>query len=438
MIWEWVFIVLPIAFFCWKAFRSRYSLAYLVVGLYVYPFYALTALSSGGFAIPGLQLSLDTVNALRVGVHGLFFMTLCTRLLLSRSGIRVPRAFVWASIAIMGMLVSLLVNGSPTSALVRVLGNCMMLVNLFLLVPSLAKPDNYFQLLSKASVLLAFYLSSLSAYTIWQYGFWPEWSLRLGRPWNPGVLSNLLAIAFLVSFVANISSFLQSLLLILIFLAAARTDIAIVLLFYMHVVLTGKRPRLAMLGLLVALILVMTVVYTQFLLDFPSNWQPFARGGLLSGREVAWRQGIDILATSPWFGIGDRAYIERLSGTIEGPQRVHNMLLEMAMSYGLPISLVAFMVYVSIARRIYKLWRAKRVFPSMQTTVCLGLVALTLAHISFGGAYWTNLGDGTATLMLAFIVPMAAYAKRSRRADHFKGPEPHRHPLSRLESKVAP
>jgi hypothetical protein len=74
MIWGWVLVILPTAFFGWKAVKSRDSLGYFVVWFYTYPLYVLTALS-GDYAIPDMRVSVDIANILRVGVHILFFFT---------------------------------------------------------------------------------------------------------------------------------------------------------------------------------------------------------------------------------------------------------------------------------------------------------------------------------------------------------------------------
>jgi O-antigen ligase len=307
-----------------------------------------------------------------------------------------------------------------------------MLINLFIFVPSFVTGNRYFVVVGWNAILLALYLSALSAYIIWQHGFWPEWSFRLGRPLNPGVLSYLIASAFIASFFVNISHLIRTLLLIVLILAAARVDIISVFIFLLlYMWLGGKRSRFIIFGSLLMGVVVTVAMYTSYSpLDMPKYLLPFERTSILSSREEQWSQAIDTIRASPWLGAGDLVYMERQGGPIESPfQRVHNMFLEMAMSYGIPVGILAFMVYASIARGIYKFWRAKTVMSNTYAIVGMGLLVLALAHTMVDAAFWTNLGDGTTVLVLAIIVPLAAFSERIRRANRVSSFDSRKYPL---------
>ena len=153
--------------------------------------------------------------------------------------------------------------------------------------------------------------------------------------------------------------------------------------------------------------------YATYFADVPGRMQPFARTSLLTGRLAIWHQGLEDISASPWFGNGDRAYVEAGERSIyEDVQRVHNMFLETAMSYGLLVSMFALMVYVDLAAGIYGFRRTASSFWARSAVVGMGLVALTLVHTLFTTVSWTNLGDGPTVLFLVMVVPIAALGER--------------------------
>lgn len=363
--------------------------------------------------MPGVELHVETATILRAVLHGVVFFVLGISLLAKRSTLRPMPAFFWGILSVMAMLVSVLVNAGDFTSVARVLLNVVMLVNIFVLFASLARDEGQIKTLAWCSVFIALSLSAISAYVILQHGFFPEWSLRLGRPLNPSVLSFAISTALISSFLLPLRGFVRLLLMMVLLLSASRLDVFLGLAFAIYFVLSDRKLRVKSLSVLLLFAALVGVLYAEFLAEVPEAMLPFSRSSLLSGRRDLWARGIDEVKLSPWFGVGDRAYVARLGGPLEwDAQRVHNMPLEIAMSYGIPASILVGMVYLSLARGIFRLRRLRIMSSKRYRTIGLGFLSLIVGHTMFGTSYWTNLGDGTILMILALTVSMTALVMR--------------------------
>ena len=402
---------MPFVFFSYQCLVGKAPLSSFMVGFYVYPLLILSSLTLEGLTIPGLQISESSANVVRLGIHGAVFIVLALAVLRKYGKLKTPYSFIWASFALTGMLVSLLVNQSDADAMARVLLTWLMMFNIFVLLPSVVSSETYYTVLARYAVGIALYCGLFSAYTIWQHGFYPAWSIRLGRPWNPNVLSYLIVTGLVVSFLANVRGWMRFGLLVMLLLLASRLDAFLGIVLFLYMGLRDSRWRLATVVSLSFVFIAGITVFIQLMAVLPYNELPFTRTRILSGRDEIWTRGLEQVTRSPWFGIGDRAYVKINPAEVGvSEMRVHNMPLEMAMSYGLPVSILSMMVYVFIGRGIYLLSR-KRGDPFNLSTIGLALVGLIFSHALFTTAFWTNLGDGSIILSMIFIVPMSAYGE---------------------------
>jgi O-antigen ligase len=415
---NWILVTWPLAFFAWKAISSKNAHAYFLVGLYIYPLLMITAMTSGPYAIPGVTIPLETGNLLRISIHLFVFVILAMSVVSRRAQLPLlkVRFLWWPTIAIVGMILSIMVNLSYSNEVFRVLVTFLVVLNVFLLIPMIPEFDeNYIRSYIVSAILVAFVFGSISSYTIWRYGFWPEWSFRLGRPLNPLVLSLLATVAFISSFIVKTSWIIRIFLLVFIILAASRMDTAIVIFFSILLAMGVRTEKIgSRIGLSLALFasgIIVLSLYEWYRVYLASNLSPYARSSILGVREYIWPLGLEVIKDSPWFGVGGRAYLERveLVETLGHTQRVHNMILELAMSYGIPVSIFAYAVYITIFKNVLKSCRIQGLFSSRITLSTFVLALVLLTHSLFSTLSWTNLGDGTVLLILSLIIPLTSY-----------------------------
>ncbi len=401
--------------FAWRALTLRNPVAHIVVGLYAYLFYAITIVSSK-YSIPGLVIPIDVANYFRMAVHLFVFFVLLVVFLLTRPALRIPRFIKWGGATLVGMLFSAFENGAEPAAIARIAATGVMLVNLLILIPNLAiREKEYFLEVRKGCILIAVYLSVFSVYTLLLYGAFPEWRIRLGRPLNPGILSYLIATATAASFLTDTRIYVRAVLGIAVLAAASRADAALVLGIYFIVAVWRGEWGVKVLWATLALATTILVLLSAMPNETESFYRLlFVRDDFYSGRLEIWTTGVDNVMESPWLGKGDRTYVGRFDpkGAIdeETALRSHNMFLELAMSYGIPVAILAFSLYFSIAAATSRL----RNTPGGGTYAFVGLamVSLALGHSMVDTSFWTNLGDGTNVLILSISGPLALLGER--------------------------
>jgi O-antigen ligase len=408
-----VLLLFPIGYFLWRRRSSKVGISNVLLGCYVYPLILLTILSADGYSLPNFSISSKTANLLRVMVHGLFAWWFVRRALKGRIRFRAVPGTVPALVAIALMLLSAVWLGSGQDALLRIGLLLILWFNIFVLVPTVSgdDPNTYYRELTDGTVFLAFYLAGLSAITFLLNGNYPEWSLRLGRPLNPNFLSFLVVFAFIsAAFVKRNIAMLGGLLIALI-ATGSRLPLAFALLWLLVQGYNNTRGwRRA--GLLSVAFLGIGVVY--WIQADEVRWDRegiFERSDVWSGRMVSWIQALDSIETSPLLGQGDRAYVETTDA--EEPLRTHNMLLENSVSYGIPASLAAFLVYIAMALVTYRAWRHRDVLPNTLqfAPLLMYVVAFELGTTFVETSIWTNLGDGGNILFFLFVGPGLANAR---------------------------
>jgi O-antigen ligase len=250
----------------------------------------------------------------------------------------------------------------------------------------------------------------LSAMTVLLYGNYPEWSQRFGRPLNPNFLSFLLVVAFISAAFINRSVLVLGGLLIALIATGSRLPLlfALVWLLVQSLNKAATRRRVALLSLAFVGI---GFVYRIQADDVPWDWQIFERSDVWAGRMLPWIEAIESVGRSPFWGQGDRAYMD--VADTDDPLRTHNMLLENSVSYGIPASIAAFLVYIAIAKTAYRAWRSHKTLPDgfSFAPMWMYLVAFELGTTLVETSIWTNLGDGGNVLFFLFIGPGLANAR---------------------------
>jgi hypothetical protein len=428
-----ILFLLPAAYFLRRWRSSKAGISNIVLGGYVYPLILLTMVSAEGYSLPNFSISLKTANLLRVGVHGLFAWWSIRTALKSRIRFRAVPGTIPALTAIALMLLSVILLGSGQDALLRIGLLLVLFFNIFILVPTIAGDDqkSYYRELTEGIIFLAFYLAGLSALTFVLHGNYPEWSLRLGRPLNPNFLSFLLVLAFIsAAFVKRNTAVLAGLLIALI-ATGSRLGLAFALAWLLVQTMT-KTTAWKRVGLLSVAFFSIGVVYWIQADEVEWNSQGiFERSDVWAGRMLPWIQALDSIETSPLWGQGDRAYVETTE--TDEPLRTHNMLLENSISYGIPASLAAFLVYIAMAIVAYRGWRHRKVLPNTLefAPLLVYLVAFELGTTLVETSIWTNLGDGGNILFFLLIGPGLANARAAltaqRKKDDLRRPARQKH-----------
>lgn len=403
--------------------RPGTGLSWFLVMGYAYPLMLLVALANPDFSVPTLRIAPATGNYLRVMVHvvaGAVLLGFVAR----RGRLRAGAALPLALLTVCGMALSVAFTAPGLEAAGRAVFTFLPVVNLFLLVPSVATREEFFTGLARAGVALAVCCVLISVLVIARHGFFPAWSTRLGRPFGPTVLSYLLVTAFGLSFLASSRLGTRAFLAGACIAAASRLDAGLTLGFAAWGLLRrGASPGVAVVGLITAMaagVLVFQEVQEQDTL-LPANFQ---RSDFGSGRGRLWAEGWELAVQAPWAGRGDRAYLERAGGPLTTEeQRVHNMPLEMAMSYGFPTALMSLSVYLVLIAGIA---RRADVLPAKVRTSGLFLGLVAVAHAMLTTASWVNLGDGPGLFLLVLLAAMASFPRHGPAvgASRLSVPEP--------------
>jgi O-antigen ligase len=406
----------PFGYFFWHWNRSKAGIPFAVLGGYVYPLTLLTMLSTEGFSLPNLSISMETANLLRAGVHGLFALWFARVALKSRSRFRAVPGTIAALVAVSLMFLSAIILGSGRDALLRIALLLLMLLNIFVLIPTVAGDDqrNYYRELIRGSIFLALYVAVLSTIVIGLQGNFPPWSWRLGRPLNPGVLSILLVFAFISATFVNRNLIVIGGLFIALVATGSRFPLAFAVVWF---ILQGIKKASAWrrVGLLLVALFSVGLLFLVQSREIASGEQGvFERTDIWSGRVLLWAEVMDSIDTAPFWGRGDRVFLENVY--TEGEQediRPHNMVLENSMSYGIPASLAAFAVYVAMSFTAYRAWRLRQLRWEVLyfAPMCLYLLAVQFGATMVETTNWTNLGDGGNILFFMFVGPGLAIAK---------------------------
>lgn len=408
-----ILFLLPFAYFLWRWGRSNAGIPDALLGFYVYPLILLTMLSAEGYSLPNFSISMKTANLLRVGIHGLFACWFISKALKSRTRLRAVPGITPALVAVALMFLSALSFGSGRDALLRVALLFILVLNTFILIPSVAgdEENTYYGELTRGSILLASYLVVLSIITFTLHGNYPDWSLRLGRPLNPNFLAFLLVFAFISAAFVKRNLVVLGLLLIALISTGSRLPLTFAVVWLL---VQGIKRAASWRYVSLALLISFTAGYLYWVQtrEIESDQEGiFERSDISSGRLLLWIEAMDSIKTSPLWGGGDRTYIESVD--VEESTRVHNMLLENSLSYGIPASLAAFAVYLVMAFTAYRAWQHRQLLPKD-----LGFAPMWLYFLAFqlGTTFvetsnWTNLGDGGNILLFLFVGPGLANAK---------------------------
>ncbi|MFN8488771.1 MAG: O-antigen ligase family protein [Caldilineaceae bacterium] len=376
---------------------------YLLAGLYAYPLLVFTMISAEGYSIPSLLISVDTANNLRVGSHIILSSILILQLINLRSPVLLDKNFIFALFTILWMLISVLFTQTGNGDIQRGFLTLILASNSFLFIPSIVQYNQkaVFRSICWSVMFISIWLCLISVYVIYQYGFFPSWSNRLGRPFNSGALSQLLVIGFICSLYLFRYRFMALSLFGATILCASRLDTLLVLVLGVIYFFSSRR-RLPYLFLIIPFAFLAFTWYSSFVATLDRS--PFQRSEFFSGRLDPWLSGVQFIEERPLFGNGTRtSAIEQGSdGIIEevSIHRVHNLYLELMQSYGILAGIFAALIYLSLFYRSLKHITSI----SSSTSLFIGILVLivTFSHTLVDTSSWTNLGDGIT--LLAFLI----------------------------------
>ncbi len=411
-----ILLLFPFAYFLWRWGRSKAEIPNALLGFYVYPLILLTMLSAEGYSLPNFSISLKTANLLRAGIHGLFAWWFIRMALKSRTRLRAVPGTIPALVAVGLMFLSAMFLGSGQDALLRIALLLILVLNIFILIPTVAGEDQniYYRELTRGSIFLALYLAGLSTIVIGLHGNFPEGILRLGRPINPNFLAFLLVFAFALAVFVNRNLAVIGGLLIALIATGSRLCLtfAVVWLLLQGIKKASVRRRAGLL-----LIASFSIGFLYWIQTEEITWNKvgiFERSDIWSGRVPLWMEAMDMIQTSPLWGRGDRTYLETVFAPEEEEySRPHNILLESSMSYGIPASLAAFAVYLVMVFSAYRAWQHRQLLPNVFDLAPLWLYfsAFQLVVSILQTTTWLNLGDGGNILSFLFVGPGLANAK---------------------------
>jgi hypothetical protein len=410
MSFDIILFALPLVAFARLAKRQRYGFPYFIAAAYVYPLLAITAMNNEG-ALPGATMGDGIATPLRAAIHPVIGALLLAIVIMRGGRLRVIGAFIAAYMTICWMLVSTWINGGDAASVERPMLNLLFVANTLLLVPAVVgkNREEFIEGIARSAVFLSLFFAIVSIFAIVRYGFWPVWSPRLGRPLNPNVLAYLTTAALCASYLYASSQFTRILLLVIVFLTASRINVALGFSIYGVGLFTqsGRAGRrlVAIAGVVVS-VGVAAVVYVDSLQTSPSTATLFARSGLTSGRSELWRESAANIAKAPIFGSGDRTLLSTVSDGNEDI-RVHNMSLELAMSYGVPAAFLALGLYGMVVFDTVRTARRLGIRRKAFLVAGVGLIADSLANGMFATSSWMNLADGSAVLFLLLCACVA-------------------------------
>jgi O-antigen ligase len=248
-------------------------------------------------------------------------------------------------------------------------------------------------------------------YSIARYGFWPIWSLRLGRPLNANLLAYLVTLAIGASFLIRTSEWIRIALIILVVFPDSRLNIATGLLIYAGatVYLMQSAGRVIVrTTILLSIGLAIAAAYVSTVEDLATTISPFARSDVTSGRTGLWIQALTKIEDSPLLGTGDRVFLENRSLAQEETVRAHDFLLETAMSYGVPAAVTAMAVYLILGVFSFLNTGGGSGRRRRHRAGAVAIIATVIPNTLFATVAWTNLADGTAVLLFLVLVPLAS------------------------------
>jgi O-antigen ligase len=403
----------PLGYFSWRWLRSSAEIPNMLLGFYAYPLFLLTMLSAEGFSLPTFSISMTTANSLRALVHGLVACFSIRMALKHSTGWKIVPGTILALLTVMLMVFSAIFMRSGMDAFLRIALLLILLINFFILIPTtVGDEQTYFKELTRGSIFLAFYVAGLSTVVILLHGNYPEWTLRLGRPLNPSVLAELLALALIPAIFFKRSLIVVGGLFFALVATGSRFPLVFALVWLLVQRIKQVSVRRAVVGL--ALIICVSVGYVFWIQtkDLEDEGGILTRSDISSGRVLFWVDALDSIQSSPFWGRGDRVYLEN-TYTEEGEDiRPHNMLLENSMSYGIPAAFAAFAVYLVMGICAYRGWQNRTLSPQILNSaqLWLYLIAFQLGATMVETSSWLNLGDGGNVLLFLFISPGLARA----------------------------
>lgn len=347
------------------------------------------------YALPGTVIDGATVNNLRGLAHLAMFIVLLGFVRTTpkpRQRVPLSLPLVIATLTITAMGVSHIMTGTVAEGMPRLAIQTVAAINFFVLLTAIS---NQLADFSRYYLAWALGLGALAIIAQVQFGSYSEFSIRLGRPLNPGVFSGFMFIAFTLAFFLKRPLYSIPFLILLV-ASGSRTALGSVLIVLILYYYRDKRFVLAAIpGIPLAIVLLNIPEYIANL----SNSALYERSGWSSGRVVVWLQALDVLPQNWLWGIGNRfdLYVEHLGRD----QRLHNGPLEAVLSYGILFAITTTAFYVYFACKAFFFSGHL----STKESYCFRAIMIyALVEFLFGTMYWTNLGDGFSMTIVALCL----------------------------------
>jgi hypothetical protein len=399
-----IMLFVPAALVLWPGRRLCASALLVVVG-YVFPLLAILMIGDPGYALPGIAIGVSTANALRAMVHVVAFCVLMI--------VTIWRNEIWLRnrlVASVGLIAATLMGmsgiaagGVLAPAAQRAVLVAVVVANVVVLLPSVVRSDRSRFLCSfaKAFMWLAIGVILVAVYARAFYGPYPPWTPRFGRPLNARVLADLLLLALILSRLLLRARVFPLLALAVMGMTGSRLAFVVAIAFLAGETLQRRRLLVGVAGAIGAAgtILALIVISPRV----------FARSEASAGRIVMWTLAARQLPGNAVWGVGDRFvfHIQAPDGAVQ-EKRVHNGLLEAALSHGVPFAVMVFAVYGLLMGRLLVRRTMEPIATDRQLVKWLG--AAVIIESLFGTAIWTNLGDSfSLSALLVLVVASAPY-----------------------------
>jgi len=368
-----------IAFFLMLKEKRDALLPFLFVLFYIALFFFITASTHPKSAIPGSYIGESLGLKGRVLVHGLFFSILVLLVFKERGGNLIEwKTFLSFALIPLFMGISTIYAGNYDE-LYRAILLVVYYINIFLV---LRFSDYQKELIINSYILLALCLGVVSILTIMIYGNYPDWTNRLGRPWNARVLSAALTIAII--FCSGKSKIGTLILFCMILATGSRLSIAFGL-------LALARGFYEYRNIIIICLIFISPILGYFIVDEIRNFSVdiFDRSDITSGRLTSWLKAIEMLPDVWVWGVGERFEIDLGGGEMI---RLHNAIFESLISYGIFYMVALATTYIFVFRSQVHAWQKF-------------LVLYIFAELLFGTLTWTNLGDPISLVGLVVLLP---------------------------------
>ncbi|QDQ40004.1 hypothetical protein E3226_006130 [Legionella geestiana] len=380
----------------------REKALYLLVFLSFFFLFFVSAIVESEYSNPGLVVSEGMGEVLRIATHMSFFLLAVIMAMHRRWHITSMSACILQGLFVFFCVLSVVCRSdSIVSQLARLALYIVFVVNVLILSPNALsgkKPETFF----RYALYLSLCILVLCVASFVLYGSSAYWTLRLGRPLNPRVLSEVL-------FVGMASG------LALYHYTRKRRYVYYNLLLMPFQIWTGSRLQIFM-GTLILLymlyknrnylllciltLLPPVLLFMKVLLSNPeSSGKVFARTSATSGRVDGWVNALTETSID-WLGYGGRFVLELANGD---SIRLHNGFLETMMSYGVLPAIIAVFFYLLL------IWRGIINFFVFQRTFLLFIALGLMLEGMFGTSFLMNLGDGYIFFLLVVIFSIGFY-----------------------------